>query len=84
MDEAPRKMLPRRLAGLGSGIASGPHAPKTGKRRADGHPRRFHNILLVLGRPAKRLMLARRTEVCAAPCVFLKNIDYRVPLWRAT
>src|SRR4029077_21057233 len=34
--------------------------------------------------PRKRLMLARRTEVCAAPCVFLKNIDYRVPLWGAT
>jgi hypothetical protein len=32
----------------------------------------FHNILLVLGKPAKRMMLARRTEVCAAPCVFLK------------
>jgi hypothetical protein len=28
-------------------------APKTGKGRAEGHPMQFHNILLVLGRPAK-------------------------------
>jgi hypothetical protein len=32
----------------------------------------FHNILLVLGKPRSELLLARRTEVCAAPCVFVK------------